>query len=269
MKLLDIVGLPWSAAKRLLGHGLKTLARGRFPANGALRAAFEAFSTDRSPANRRAFYEALLSSKLIVAAKRPAGGRGVEFVELAVGSEGGIIAFAHPDGLDQAVPEWSQAAAVEGRVLFRMALKKKRDFVLLDLFGTRLVFKGPDIGRLAAGGAPASDPAPAKLSGPGQTKWSRRDPAPSSRLLSVLGEEAARLGVSGCYLLGARLDDGAERAALVFKVHDEAGLASIRRYMESVDLRLKPEDWGGPVHVVAMTGPEIEPLRPLAVVVRS
>ncbi|MFA6317979.1 MAG: SseB family protein [Elusimicrobiota bacterium] len=269
MRLLDIVGLPWTAAQRLLSRGMRTLARGRLPKNETLRLACEVFARDPGPSQRRAFYAALLSSKLVVAARKRPGKAEVEFMELAVGREGGIMAFAHPDGLDAAVPAWSGAAAVEGRALFTMALELKRDFVLVDLFGTRLAFTGPDLARLSAGELPTKDPAPARLSGPGQTSWSRLDPAPSPRLLSVLREEAGRLGVSGAHLLAARLDGGAPRTSLIFKVHDEGGFDLVRRYMEAVDRRLEPSDWGGPVHVVAMTDQEIEPLRPLAVVIRD
>ncbi|MBI5623033.1 MAG: SseB family protein [Elusimicrobia bacterium] len=269
MRLLDVAGLPWRAARRLLQAGLRTLARNRLPRNPALAEAFKAFNKERSPASRRAFYDALLSSRLIVAAKAPRDGGPVEIVELAIGAEGGLVAFSHPDALDRTMPEWSGTAAVEGRLLFQLASGQKRDFVVVDLFGERLVFKGPDLGRLASGELPSEDPAPARLSGPGQTEWSRPEPPPSEILLRVLREEAASRKICGCYLLAARLDDGAKRTALVFRVRDEAGLAEVRGFMQAADRRLEPADWGGPVHVVAMTADELEPLRPLAVLVRD
>lgn len=270
MKLLEIVGLPWSAAKSLLARGLKRLSRRRFPSNAALARAFEAFSRGRTPETRRQFYDALLASRLIIATRRPSGkGAALEVAEFAAGRESGLIAFAHPARLDECIPEWSESAAVEGRLLFKLAVEQKRDFLMVDLFGTRLAFKGKDLQRLASGRAPEEDPVPALLAGPGQRTWSRPDPAPCSRVLSILREEAARSGLAACCLLRAGIDGGAERTALVFEVAGEAGLAAVRRYMEAVDLRLKPEDWGGPIHVVAMTREELEPLRPLAVVIKG
>ncbi|MBI4678493.1 MAG: hypothetical protein HY748_13015 [Elusimicrobia bacterium] len=272
MRLLETLGLPWSAAKALLSRGLRRLMSRRFPRNSALRAAFEAYSRDRSPGTRRAFYDALLKSRLIVGTRRPPGKRALDVAQLAVGSQAGLIAVADPAQLESTVPEWSESAAVEGKLLFRMAVQQGRDFVIADLFGERLAFKGADLKRLAAGEMPQADPAPAKLAAAGRTRWSRPDPAPSAsapsgRALSILREEASAAGLAGCYLLKADLGEGAERTALVFEVRGEAGLAAVRRYMERVDLRLRPEDWGGPVHIVAMTRREIEPLRPLALVI--